>query len=312
MLLALVLTAAPVELHVVSAGLLAPSTKTPVGALSDVTIDAKKWLSPTLMRAHHESKTVELEALVDLDRDGTYVEALANRDVALAGTGPWTVVLKKGARIPLVGRVADGLRIGFLKEHFAVTQTATVPDADRPIPLATGPAETCVVRAMHAKADPQSPRWEATSFAYTIHRGTPKSGWAPAWAEGGALIVHGFVKDEDVECEVGSGGGLGLSGLGTASGDGSVQAQEAMLPAGTKLFASEREVEPFATLRAPVRGLKLDDGTWRIDHVKSGGGEVRFVNVVIGKDTRVTLEPKKTHGVGSTRTEKPDWPHFKR
>ncbi|MBM4777495.1 MAG: hypothetical protein GQE15_07300, partial [Archangiaceae bacterium] len=95
MLLALVLTAAPVELHVLSAGLLAPSTKTPVGALSDVSIDAKKWLSPTLMKAHHESKTVELEALVDLDRDGTYVEALANRDVALAGTGPWTVVLKK-------------------------------------------------------------------------------------------------------------------------------------------------------------------------------------------------------------------------
>lgn len=312
MLLALVLTAAPVELHVLSAGLLAPSTKTPVGALSDVSIDAKKWLSPTLMKAHHESKTVELEALVDLDRDGTYVEALANRDVALAGTGPWTVVLKKSARIPLVGRVADGLRIAFLPEHFAVTPTATVPDAERPIPLAAGPAETCVVRAMHAKADPKSPRWEATSFAYTIHRGTPKSGWAPAWAEGGTLIVHGFVKDEDVECEVGSGGGLGMTGLGTASGDGSVQAQEAMLPAGTKLFASEREVEPFATLRAPVRGLKLDDGTWRIDHVKSGDGEVRFVNVVIGKDTRVTLEAKKTHGVGSTRSEKPEWPHFKR
>ncbi|MBL8939948.1 MAG: hypothetical protein JNM69_35665 [Archangium sp.] len=312
MLLALVLTAAPVELHVLSAGLLAPSTKTPVGAASDVTIDAKKWLSPTLMKAHHESTTVVLEALVDLDRDGTYVEALANRDVALAGTGPWTVVLKKGSRIPLVARVADGLRIAFLPEHFAVTQTATVPDADRPLPLAAGPAESCVVRAMHAKADPKSPRWEATSFAYTIHRGTPKSGWAPAWAEGGTLIVHGFVKDEDVECEVGSGGGLGLTGLGTASGDGSLQAQEAMLPAGTKLFASEREVEPFATLRAPVRGLKLDDGTWRIDHVKSGEGEVRFINVVIGKDTRVTLEAKKTHGVGSTRSEKPEWPHFKR
>lgn len=312
MLLALVLTAAPVELHVLSAGLLAPSTKTPVGALSDVTIDAKKWLSPTLMKAHHESKTVELEALVDLERDGTYVEALANRDVGLAGTGPWTVVLKKGSRIPLVGRVADGLRIAFLQEHFAVTPTATIPDADRPIPLAAGPAETCVVRAMHAKADPKSPRWEATSFAYTIHRGKPSEGWAPAWADGSTLIVHGFVKDEDVVCDVGSGGGFGMKGMGTGSGDGSLQAQEAMLPAGTKLFASEREVEPFATLRAPVRGLKLDDGTWRIDHVKSGEGEVRFVNVIIGKDTRVTLEAKKTHGVGSTRTEKPDWPRFKR
>lgn len=314
MLLALLLTAAPapVDLHVLSAGLLAPETKQPVGAMDDVFVTPVKWVSSTLFKARHESASVELEALLDLSRDGTFLEAVATRDVALAGTGLWVVVLKRGAKVPLLGRLADGLRLGFLPQHLMVTNAATVPDESRPIPPATGPAETCVVRAMYARPEAGAAKWETPSFAWTIHRGpSSKAGWATAWADGQVTIVHGFVRDSDVECDVGSGGGLGMAGFGGGSGDGFVVAEEATLPAGTKLFTSSRDAAPFATLKTAIRALHLKDGTWRTDPIKSGAGWVRFSNVVLAKDAVVVLKKAETHGVGGSVMHQPDWPHLK-
>ncbi|MDP1922778.1 MAG: hypothetical protein Q8L14_41430 [Myxococcales bacterium] len=314
MLLALLLAAAPapVELHVLSAGLLAPETKQPVGAMDDVFVTPVKWVSPTLFKARHESSTVELEALLDLSREGTFLEAIASRDVALSGTGQWLVVLKRGAKVPLLGRLADGLRVGFLPQHLMVTSVATVPDEGRQVPPATGPAETCVVRAMYARPEAGAAKWETPSVAWTMHRGpSSKTGWAQAWADGQVTIVHGFVRDSDVECDVGSGGGLGLSGVGGGSGDGFVVAEEATLPAGTTLFTSARDAKPFATLRAPIRALRLGDGTWRTDPIKSGTGWVRFSTVVLAKGAVVTTKKAQTHGIGSSVMHQPDWPHLR-
>lgn len=315
MILALVLAAAPmapVELHALSAGLLAPTTKNPVGALRDVPFTAVRWLSPTLVRVRHDSATVELEALIDLSRDGTYVELETKRSLALSGS-PWTLVLREGARVPLLGRVGDGLRLGFLPTDFPVVTSATLPDVERPVPPATAPVEKCVVHAIYAKADKAAPRWEIGSKIPYAHRGASKDGWAPAWVDSGTLIVHGFVHDRDVNCrEEEFIGELGLTGVSTGMGDGQVEAQAAVLPAGTKLFATTKEVEPFATLKLPARGLLLKDGTWRIADVKSGAGEVRFTNVFVGRDTPLALEKLATHGVGSSIDSRPTWPRFKR
>ncbi|MDP3506168.1 MAG: hypothetical protein Q8S33_37865 [Myxococcales bacterium] len=327
MLLALLLAAAPapVELHVLSAGLLAPETKRPLGAMEDVFVTPVKWVSPTLFKARHESSTVELEALLDLSREGTFVEAVPSRDVMLSGTGAWVVVLKRGAKVPLLGRLADGLRIGFLPQHLMVTSSATVPDEVRSVPPATGEdkapggdvvgratQQTCVVRAMYARPEAGAAKWQTSSFAWTIHRGaSSKTGWAAAWADGQVAIVHGFVRDSDVDCEVGSGGGLGLSGVGGGSGDGFVIAEEATLPAGTTLFTSARDASPFATLRAPIRALRLEDGTWRTDLIKSGPGWVRFSNVALAKGTVVMTKKAQTHGVGSSVMHQPEWPHLR-
>jgi len=50
-----------------------------------------KWVSSTLFQARHESPTVELEALLDLSREGTFLEAIASRDVTPArGCGWWS------------------------------------------------------------------------------------------------------------------------------------------------------------------------------------------------------------------------------
>jgi hypothetical protein len=315
MLLALLLAAAPapVELHVLSAGLLAPETKQPVGAMDDVPVTAVKWVSSTLFKARHESSSVELEALLDLSRDGTFVEVIASRDVALSGAGLWVVVLKRGAKVPLLGRVGDGLRVGFLPQHLMVTNAATVSDEGRQVPPATGPAETCVVRAMYARPEAGAAKWETPSFAWTIHRGpSSKAGWSPAWADGQVTIVHGFVRDSDVECNVGSGGGLGMSGMGSGGSDGLVVAEEGTLPAGTKLFTSARDTAPFATLRVPLRALRLEDGTWRTDPLKSRSGSVRFTNVVLAKDAVVTTKKAKTHGIGGSMMRQPEWPHLER
>jgi len=312
MLLALVLTAVPVELRVDSAALLAPTTNQPVGALSSVRVTAESWTSPTVFLARHESAAIEVTARVDLSREGTYVEAVAAQDVTLTGTGAWLVVLKKGAQVPLVGHVPEGLRVGFKREHFAVTPYATIPDVTRPVPPAEGPDEECLVTTMYARAEPDAPSWKLASFATTVHRGTSVGGWSPAWAEGLSTIVHGFVRVADVVCGVGSGGGLGLSGIGTGSGDGMVEAQAATLPQGTRLFASEKDTVPLATLKTKAEGLKLKDGTWRINSVRSGSGWVRFSNVYLGKDARVTLGPLGTHGVGSSIAHHDGWPRFKK
>jgi hypothetical protein len=315
MLLALVLAAAPsspVDLHALSAGLLAPSTKTPVGVLDDVPITPVRWLAPTLLRARHESDAVRLDALIDVSRDGTAVEARARRAVTLGGVGVWTVVLKEGTRVPLLGRVADGLRVGFLEDQLAPFTAATVPDEERAVPPIGGPVERCLVRVLHAKADRAAARWNVPSFAATVHRGASKDGWASAWAETSAVVVHGFVHDDDVACDVGAGGGLGLSGVGAGATDGVVRARAATLPAGTKLFSSAKELEPFATLKKATRGLLLDDGAWRIDHVKSGAGEVHLRNVFVGRDTPLTLEPPQGHGVGSVARQTTTWPRLRR
>ncbi|MBL8921359.1 MAG: hypothetical protein JNJ54_21040 [Myxococcaceae bacterium] len=315
MLLALLLAAtpsAPVELQVVSAGLLAPMTRTPVGSMRDVPISAVRWLSPTVLSARHESATIQLEALLDLSRDGTAVEALATRATTLSGTGAWTAVLKEQARVPLLGRLADGLRIGFLPDQLTPLAMATVPDEERPVPAAAGPAERCVVRALHARAERSAPRWDLPSSTATVHRGPSKGGWASAWAEGSAVIIHGFVHEDDVDCHAGAGGGLGLSGVGTGASDGVVNARAATLPAGTKLFASPKELTPFATLKTATRGLLLDDGTWRLDHVKSGAGEVSLRGVFVARETPLTLEPARSHGVGSVVSRPSDWPRLRR
>jgi len=313
MLLALLLAAAPspVELHALSAGLLAPETKKPVGAVDDVPLTATRWRSQTVFRARHQSKTVELEAWVDLSREGTYVEAVASRDVALSAGGPWTVVLKRGAKVPLLGRVADGLRVGFLPRHRMALPAATVPDEARSIPSAAGPVEPCLVRALHARPDASSAKWGTPSSAWTVHRGaSTKAGWAPAWAESEVTIVHGFVRDADVVCDEGPGSGLGLSGTGAGSGDGMVVAREVTLPAGSKLFSSPAASTPIATLKVAVRALVLDDGTVRTDPLESGAGSVRFSNVVLAKDVVLPMLDARPYGVGSTMLQLDGWPRL--
>lgn len=316
MLLALVLAAtpsSPVELHAVAAGLLAPATRTPVGSLHDVPISAVRWLSPTVLSARHESPTIQLEALIDLSREGTAVEAIATRAITLGGTGAWTVVLKEKSHVPLLGRQADGLRVGFLPDQPTPLPMATVPDEVRPVPATTGAVERCLVRALHAKPDRSAPRWSLPSFATSVHRGpTNTDGWASAWAEGSAVVVHGFVQEHDVDCDAGAGGGLGLLGVGAGASDGVVNARAATLPAGTKLFASPKDATPFATLKTATRGLLLDDGAWRFDHVKSGAGEVHLRGVFVARDTPLTLEAAQGHGVGSVVNHFPDWPRLRR
>lgn len=312
MLLALLLAAAPVELSVEAAGLMAPSGNQVIGSLTDVTVTAESWASSTVFLARHQSAAIDLTAKVDLAKEGTFVSAIAKTDLTLSGTGAWLVVLRKGASVPLVGHVGEGLRIGFLKEQQALMPYATIPDQAKAVPPAEGPVEECLVTAIHARKDPAAPVWKPPSFSTTIHRGASVDGWAPAWSESTELIVHGFVRDAEVKCDVGSGGGLGLTGLGTSSGDGFLEAQAAVLPAGTRLFASETDTQPFATLKTKVEALKLKDGTWRINAFKSGKGWVRFSNIVIGKEVRVTLGPLTTHGVGSSGARHDDWPRFKR
>lgn len=313
MLLPLLLAAAPLDLHVLGAGVGAPSSKTPIGAIFDVSIVPKSWTSPTVMRFTHESAQVTLDGVIDLSREGTYVEATAARNVVLGGTGQWLVVLKRGAKVPLVGRTAEGLRIGFQTEDSAVVPFATVPDEDKGAPPpASGPEEKCLVSTVHARADLHSPKWKLPSFATTVHRGPSKSGWAPAWVDGTSTIVHGFVRDADVTCDVGSGGGFGMGGIGSSSGDGMVEAQEGLVPAGAVLFAGEDELEQVAVLKAPARGLKLKSGAWYFGHLQSGKGELRLSNVFVAKKTVVELQPSRTHGVGGTSVTKLNWPRLKR
>lgn len=295
-----------------SAGLLAPATKTPVGAVDDVTITSVRWLAPTLLKARHESEAVRVEALIDLSRDGTAVEVVARKAITLSGTGAWTFVLKEGAHVPLLGKVADGLRVGFLEDQRAPLVAGTVPDVERPLPPTTGPVEPCFVRALYAKAEPGAPRWEAPSSAAAVHRGASTGGWASAWADGFGVVIHGFVRDEDVQCDADWDGALALTGVGAGAADGVVTARAARLPAGTRLFASPKDLEPIATLKAPTRGLLLEDGSWRIDHVQSGSGEVRFRNVFVGRDTPLALEPRRAHGVGSVVQRPHDWPRLRR
>lgn len=313
MLLSLLLAAAPVDLHVLGAGLVSPTTKVPIGAMSDVTIVPLAWTTPTTLKLSHDTAQVTLEAVIDLSREGTFVEAIAQRAVRLVGTGEWVVVLKRGATVPLVGRTPEGLRVGFQLEDTSVVAFATVPDDERgPPPPASGPAESCLVTTLHSRADQRSPKWKLPSFSTTVHRGPSKSGWAAAWVETSTTIVHGFVRDADVLCDVGSGGGLGLAGVGTSSGDGLIEAQAATVPVGAKFFASEAETEWVATLKAPARGLKLKNGSWRLEHLKSGSGELRLSNVFLGHATVVQLEPVKQHGVGGSSLHKPEWPKLKR
>ncbi len=313
MLLPLLLAAAPVDLNVLGAGILAPSSKTPIGAMVDLSIVPQAWTSPTVMRFTHESAQVKLDGVIDLSREGTYVEASATRNVVLTSTGQWLVVLKRGAKVPLVGRAPDGLRIGFQVEDSAVVPFATVPDDDEvAAPVAAGPEEKCAVSTVHARADLHAPKWKLPSFATSVHRGPSSGGWAPAWVDGPSTIVHGFVHDADVQCDVGTGGGLGLSGIGGSSGDGIVDAREGLVPAGTVLFAGADEREQVAVLKAPARGLLLESGAWYFGHLKSGSGELRLSNVFVGKKTVVELEPSRRHGVGGSSVAKKNWPRLKR
>lgn len=312
MLLALVLAAAPppVELAVRVAGLWAPDGVTAVGALEDVPVSARAWPSPTVFEAHHESDALTLDARIDLAHEGTSVEAVAHRDVALTDSG-WALVLKKGARLPLLGRRGQGLVVGFLPTHDVLPKLATVPDAPQALPPTDAPIERCRAEALFAGPSLKAPSWRPSSFEWTLHRGPSARGWAPAFVESAALRVHGFVRDADVQCDTGCGGGLGLSGIGTGSADGLVRAREAVLPAGTTLVVSGQPEVQVARLKRPATALRLEDGTFRLNAVRSGAGWVRLRNVTLPKDTQVPLGPLTTHGVGGSVRHEPHWPRWR-
>lgn len=309
MFLALVLAAGPaVELHALRAGLLSDDGR-PLGYADDVRLVARGWPTQTLMRATHESTTIDFEAFVDVSRDGTFVEVEAKRDVVLSVPDGWTVVLREKAKVPLLGRLSEGLRVGFFSRSSVVVPVATVPDVERPVPEASWPKATCVVQALHARADARSARWKPSSVVFDVFLGPmDAAGWAPAFALGEVVRVHGFAHKTDVVCDVGTGGGLELTGMGGAR-DGSILAQEGTVPAGTKVFWSKTATDPFATLKVPTRGLRDEKGLWRFPHLRSGRGEVSLRDVVV--KVEVALAPMQQHGVGSSLVSPQDWPRLR-
>lgn len=304
---ALVLAAAPspVELHAIRAGLLSDQAS-PIGSLDDGVLVERKWVTQTLLFARHDNPGITLDAYVDVSRDGTFVEAVAKADVTLSATKGWTVVLEKGAAVPVMGHFAEGLRIGFLERSNMVVPAATIPDIAKPVPEANLPEAKCWVRALHAAADVRSARWEPSTVGFTVHLGeAAASGWAPAYADGEVTRVHGFARAADVLCDAGVGGGLGLSGFGGAS-DGVLTARSATLPVGTQLFWSDSAPTPFATLRQPVTGLRSKTG-WRILIIQ---GETRVVLNGVTVKADVTLGPEEQHGVGGAVIRRADWPRL--
>lgn len=311
MLLALLLSAAPVELVALDAALLS-SNGTVVGSVDDLTLTPLTWANPTLLRARHSGPRVDVEAFIDVSRDGTFVEAHLTKEVAVTTEPGWRIVLKQGARVPLLGRLSDGLRLGFREHDAMVVKAVTVPDQPLPIPVSEKSVDDgCAAMVLYRTADLGAPRWAPSSAQWTLERGQKTGAWYPAWADGALARVFGFVHERDVHCGQGLGGGFGVSGLGTTGSDGLLSAQAVTLPAGTKLYARADLTEVVATLKQPTAALRLTDGSLRTDPVSSGRGSVRFVRVFASLKG-LELGPLEGHGSGRHFRTNPDWPRLER
>jgi hypothetical protein len=312
-LLATLLAAAPPaapRIHVLHAALLVPGEDEARGGLSDVDVRLGPWLTATRVAMDHVGYAFELHAEMELMQERTFVELTVPSERVLAATGPWTVVLQRRKPAALVGGREGALELGFTAQdnlpvmaaELDLFQSATVPAAE-------GPANPCLVRAMHAAPDGKSPRWEPASYLWTIHRGAPVDAtWHAAWAQGNGWTVHGFVNKADVACGVGSGGGFGLEGYGPVSSDGQVMARAALLPSGTRLFASPGARAPLAVLHKDAHALRSEAGWWLLASIREGRSELTLHHVWLAPGVEPRLEPLRSHGTGSTSIRHPEWP----
>lgn len=311
MLLALLLSAAPIELVALDAALLS-SNGSVVGTLEDLALTPMTWATPTLLRARHSGSRVEFEGFVDVSREGTLVEARIAKDLAVTTEPGWRIVLKAGAAVPLLGRLSDGLRLGFRPNDAMVVKVVTVPETPAPLPTMEKPVDDgCTAMALYRSADLGAPRWAPSSAQWDLVRSAKVGAWFPAYAEGGLARVYGFVHERDVHCGLGMGGGFGISGMGSSCGDGSLSARAVTLPASTRLFARADLTEQVATLKQPTPALVLEDGSLRTELIRSGPGEVRFVRVFASMKG-LEPGPLTSHGVGRQRRHEPDWPRLER
>ena len=170
-----------------------------------------------------------------------------------------------------------------------------------------------MVRAMHATAEKDGVRWEPAAPAWKVHRAAKATkGWRKAWAESNGIHVFGFVADKDVKCPPPKPGKpedqAAPSGPAPISGEGTVQAREAKLPALTRLYASPEATAVIAVLHKPVRAFQRDDGSWMVPPVGEGKAELELHGLFMPPAPNLALGPPQVVGMGATFTPKEDWP----
>jgi hypothetical protein len=291
-LLSLLLAAAPVDVSLRSAALLATMDQPremkaganearrsradqPVGWAESLPVSVSSWRTSTVLRVRHDGPAVTFEALVDLTREGTQVDARVRQPVRVTGVGAWVLVLKAGVAVPLLGRAPDGLRVGFLPEQRMPFAAVTLPEVALAVPRTKEAPLKCAVTALSVRPEEDAASLTVEPFAWTAHRAGPDTkGFTPVHLENATATLHGFVRSSALRCDDVGPGGLGLSGLGVGGGDGIVQAEAAVLPAGTRLFAAPGDATPLATLKKPTAAFTIDGSTWRLDPMTSGPGIV--------------------------------------
>jgi hypothetical protein len=311
LLLPLLIAAAPVDVHLRSAALLGPTTEQPVGWAESLPVSVSAWKGPTLLRVRHDGRAVSFEAFVDLTRDGTQVEARVRHPVRVSGVGDWVLVLKGGATVPLLGRAPEGLRVGFLPEQLIPFAAVTLPEVALPVPPTKNAPLKCAVAALSVRADDAAPSLTVEPSAWTAHRSGPDTkGFTPVHLENTTATLHGFVRPSALRCDEVGAGGLGLSGLGTGAGDGTIEAEAAVLPAGTRLFAAPVDSAFFARLKKPTAAFTVDGRAWRLDPLSSGSATVQLTRVFLAPDVHPPRERRRPHGIGSSTSRHPNWPRL--
>jgi hypothetical protein len=310
-MLALVLAAAPIDVHLRSAALLGPTTNAPIGWAETTPVQVVAWSSPTVLTVRHDSAAVTFEALIDLSREATEVEVRLHEPVQVSGVGAWRVVLKASASVPLVGHGPEGLRLAFLPEMGMPFETVTLaPDAPPRARTSLNKLTRidCTARALHLEPEPTSPELTLKTSAWTVYRlGPDVDGFTPVLLENAVAEVTGFAPVSSLRCGASNSSGLGIAGTGAGAADGSLAAEAAVLPAMTRLLEAP-DGAVVATVKRKTGALALPDGTWRLDALQHGGATVQFTRVVLEAGVTPKRGPRRSHGIGRTTSLRSDWP----